>query len=161
MAFYLATYLPMTVLAFLALGIMRLNGKGEELEDFKGLAMRSPMLAFLVTVAFASLAGLPLTAGFLGKMLVFVALVQSGHWFALTCAVVGAAAGFYYYFRIILAMYTTEGVEKEERLQISGLAKGGAVALGVVIVVLGVYPKPLQSLLVPATSAPVVESVSE
>ena len=50
-AFYLATYLPMTVLGFLALGVMRLNGQGEDLGDFQGLAKRSPVLALVITVA--------------------------------------------------------------------------------------------------------------
>jgi NADH-quinone oxidoreductase subunit N len=144
-AFYLATYLPMTVLGFLGLIQMRLNGRGEELEDFKGLAQRSPLLGLMMTLAFASLAGLPLTAGFLGKMLVFVALVDHQAWFAVTCAVIGAAAGFYYYFRIILAIYTPE--ESTEPVRMSQGAKVGALVLGVVILVLGVYPKPLQALL--------------
>lgn len=151
-AFYLATYLPMTVLAFAALVQMRLNGRGEELADFKGLASKSPLLALLVTVAFASLAGLPLTAGFFGKMWVVIGLVDQQLWFALSCAVVGAAAGFYYYFRVILTIFTPEESTEAVRMNVS--AKGVCVLLGVVIVVLGVYPKPLQKLL---TTAPAAE----
>lgn len=144
-AFYLATYLPMTVLAFLGLIQLRLGGRGEELEDFKGLAEKSPLLAFLLTLAFASLAGLPLTAGFLGKMLVFMGLVDHQFWFALACAVIAAAAGFYYYFRAILAMYTP--VEGTQPVSMSLPARVGALALGLAIVVIGVYPKPLQNVL--------------
>lgn len=145
-AFYLATYLPMTVLGFAALIQMRLNGRGEELDDFKGLARKSPLLALLVTVAFASLAGLPLTAGFFGKMWVVIGLVDEHLWFAMVCALVGAAAGFYYYFRVILVMFTPE--ESTEPVQIGFLAKVVCIWLGLVIVVLGIYPKPLQKLLV-------------
>lgn len=144
-AFYLATYLPMTVLGFAALIQMRLNGRGEELDDFKGLAQKSPTLAFLITLAFASLAGLPLTAGFFGKMWVMLGLVDQQLWFALVCAVIGAAAGFYYYFRVILAMFTPE--ESTEPVRMGALAKGVCVVLGCTIIVLGVYPKPLQMLL--------------
>lgn len=144
-AFYLATYLPMTVLGFLGLIQMRLNGRGEELDDFRGLAEKSPLLALLLTLAFASLAGLPLTAGFLGKMLVFIALVDHQYWFALACAVIGAAAGFYYYFRVILAMYTP--AEGTQPVAMSLPARAGALALGLAIVALGVYPKPLQAVL--------------
>lgn len=154
-AFYLATYLPMTVLGFAALIQMRLNGRGEELDDFKGLARKSPLLALLVTVSFASLAGLPLTAGFFGKMWVVIGLVDQQFWFALGCALVGAAAGFYYYFRVILAMFTPE--ESTEPVRMGALAKGVCLVLGLVIVGLGVYPKPLQKLLsktsVPGKSA--------
>jgi NADH-quinone oxidoreductase subunit N len=64
-----------------------------------------------MTISFASLAGLPLTAGFIGKLFVFLGLVDHGYWGALSCAVIAAAAGFYYYFKTILAMYTTEGTD--------------------------------------------------
>jgi NADH-quinone oxidoreductase subunit N len=144
-AFYLATYLPMTVLGFAALIQMRLNGRGEELDDFKGLARKSPLLALMVSVAFASLAGLPLTAGFFGKMWVVVGLVDQRLWFSLACAVIGAAAGFYYYFRVILVMFTPE--ESTETVRMGFSAKIVCGALGLVILVLGVFPKPLQRLL--------------
>ena len=152
-AFYLATYLPMTVLGFAALIQMRLNGRGEELDDFKGLAQKSPTLALLITLAFASLAGLPLTAGFFGKMWVVLGLVDQQLWFALVCSVIGAAAGFYYYFRVILAMFTPE--ESTEPVRVGALAKSMCVILGLIIVVLGVYPRPLQTLLakVPAVGS--------
>jgi NADH-quinone oxidoreductase subunit N len=143
--FYLATYLPMTVLAFLGLILMRKSGRGEGLDDFKGLAEKSPYLAFLLTVAFASLAGLPLTAGFFGKMLVFLGMMDERAWFALACAVIGAGAGFYYYFRIIRAMYTTES--GTVAVPIGGVAKGVGGLLALLILVLGVYPKPLQAIL--------------
>jgi NADH-quinone oxidoreductase subunit N len=148
-AFYLALYLPMTMLGFLGLGIMRAKGMGEEIEDFRGLAKRSPLLALLMTIALASLAGLPLTAGFLGKMLVFVTLVDHAYWGALACGVVAAATGFYYYFRTILVMYSTadSADAKSEPIQLALGTKIGAVALGGVILLLGVYPKPLQFLL--------------
>jgi len=155
-AFYLATYLPMTVLGFLALGLMRVNGQGEDLGDFQGLAKRSPLLALVITIAFASLAGLPLTAGFIGKMFVFLSLVDHGYWGALTCAVIAAAAGFYYYFRIILAMYTTEGSEKPA-LTLTPLTKAIACGLALVILALGVYPRPRQKVLTPPAAAVVVK----
>jgi len=151
-AFYLATYLPMTVLGFLGLGLMRVNGLGEDLKDFTGLAKRNPLLALLMTVSFASLAGLPLTAGFLGKLFVFLGLADHGYWGALTCAVIAAAAGFYYYFKTILAMYTTEGTGVPA-LSFSGVTKAVAGTLAVIILILGVYPKPLQKVLTPASVA--------
>jgi NADH-quinone oxidoreductase subunit N len=145
-AFYLATYLPMTVLGFLGLGLMRANGLGEDIKDFTGLAKRNPTLALFMTVSFASLAGLPLTAGFIGKLFVFLGLADHGYWGALSCAVIAAAAGFYYYFKTILAMYTTEGVETTT-LTLSTASKAVAGVLAVIILILGVYPKPLQKVL--------------
>ncbi|GEP44021.1 NADH-quinone oxidoreductase subunit N [Brevifollis gellanilyticus] len=142
-AFYLATYLPMTVLAFLVLAVLRVNGQGEDIRDFRGLGKRSPLLALALTLALASLAGLPLTAGFMGKLFVFFSLVDHAYWGALVCATIGAAAGFYYYFRAIVAIYSTEG-SSNEPLKLNIASKVGATVLAVVIVVLGVYPKPLQ-----------------
>ncbi len=151
-AFYLATYLPMTVLGFLGLGLMRANGLGEDIRDFTGLAKRNPLLALLMTISFASLAGLPLTAGFLGKLFVFLGLADHGYWGALSCGVIGAAAGFYYYFKTVLAMYTSEGTDTSA-LKIGPATKAGAIALAAIVLVLGVYPKPLQKLLTPAAAA--------
>ena len=145
-AFYLATYLPMTVLGFLVLACLRLNGGGEDISDFRGLAKKSPLLALVMTIALASLAGLPLTAGFMGKLFVFLGLVDHAYWGALTCAVIGAAAGFYYYFKTILAMYSSDSGTAGS-LSLSIYSKTGAVALALIIVVLGVFPRPLQSML--------------
>jgi NADH-quinone oxidoreductase subunit N len=155
-AFYLATYLPMTVLGFLGLGLMRANGLGEDIKDFTGLAKRNPTLALFMTISFASLAGLPLTAGFIGKLFVFLGLADLGYWGALSCAVIAAAAGFYYYFKTILAMYTTEGVETTA-LTLSTASKAVAGVLAVIILILGVYPKPLQKVLTPTTVGSVMK----
>ena len=73
-------------------------------------------------------------------------LADHGYWGALTCAVIAAAAGFYYYFKTILAMYTSEGTEVPA-LAFSGPAKAVAGALALAILILGVYPKPLQGVL--------------
>jgi NADH-quinone oxidoreductase subunit N len=155
-AFYLATYLPMTVLGFLGLGLMRANGLGEDIKDFTGLAKRNPTLALFMTISFASLAGLPLTAGFIGKLFVFLGLADHGYWGALSCAVIAAAAGFYYYFKTILAMYTTEGVETTA-LTLSTASKAVAGLLAVIILILGVYPKPLQKVLSSGETASVTK----
>jgi NADH-quinone oxidoreductase subunit N len=155
-AFYLATYLPMTVLGFLGLGLMRANGLGEDIKDFTGLAKRNPTLALFIMISFASLAGLPLTAGFIGKLFVFLGLADHGYWGALSCAVIAAAAGFYYYFKTILAMYTTEGVETTA-LTLSTASKAVAGLLAVIILILGVYPKPLQKVLSSGETASVTK----
>ncbi len=158
-AFYLATYLPMTVLGFATLSLMRVNGHGEDIDDFVGLARRSPFFALLMTIALASLAGLPLTAGFMGKMFVFVALMDHGYWGPLACAVIAAAAGFYYYFKTILAMYSGSASSTVGRFQAGVLTKSVAGVLAIAIVVLGVFPRPLQGLLRP-TAAPVAVATS-
>ncbi len=145
-AFYLATYLPTTLLAFLLLCVVRAQGVGDNLKDIEGLSKRSPSMAFALAVAFASMAGLPLTAGFMGKMLVFLAAVDHGYYGLVAVAVVGAAAGFYYYFKPILAAYSA-GENDNSKLVWSPLSRVVALLLIAAIVVLGVYPAVLQSVL--------------
>lgn len=150
-AFYLGTYLPMTVLGFLILTVVRQAGLGDDAQDFAGLAKKNPFLAFAATIGFASLAGIPLTAGFMGKLFVFLGLVENAHWFALSCAVIGAAAGFYYYLKPVLVMFTGES---GPALKIAAPTKAVLLVLVGAILVIGVYPKPLQSVLkAPATTA--------
>ncbi len=156
-AFYLATYLPMTLLGFLLLAVLRGHGVGEELKDITGLAKRSPAMALALTIAFASLAGLPLTAGFFGKMLVFVAAMNQGYLSVVIVAVIGAAAGFYYYFRPILAVYSACENDKE-KLTWSPLAKVSALVLSLAIIALGVNPNLLQFVL---NRAPVVVAAAK
>jgi NADH-quinone oxidoreductase subunit N len=146
--FYLATYLPMTLLGFLILAVLRSQGIGENLKDLTGLARRSPAIAFTMTVALASMAGLPLTAGFMAKMFVFIAAVEQGYYGVVVVAIIGAAAGFYYYFRPILAMYSS-GENDASKLTWTPLARLTAVLLMIGVIVLGVYPKALQSTLQP------------
>lgn len=139
--FYLCSYLPMTLLAFLVLTILRAQGMGDRLADFQGLAKRSPALAAATVVAFASLAGLPLFLGFWGKWMVFMQLVAHGHVAGLLAALVGAAVGFYYYFRPILACF--QGAEDESLIRLDASAKGLLVGLTIAVAVLGLYPAPL------------------
>jgi NADH-quinone oxidoreductase subunit N len=105
------------------------------------------MLAFSLTLALASLAGLPLTAGFMGKFLVFFSITLEGNYGSLLIAIIGAAAGFYYYFKIILALHSpSEGEPPVVRLSpLSKTALGFFVAA---ILVVGVYPECVRGLLV-------------
>ncbi len=104
-SYYLAAYLMMTMLAFLIMNLIRVQRGDENLEAYKGLAKSSPFLAFAMLVAMASLAGVPLTAGFVGKFWVFVLALQEKHYYLVAFGVIGAAAGFYYYLKIVKSMY--------------------------------------------------------
>ena len=76
-AFYLAGYLLMTLLSFLIMIVVANHSRGDDILHFNGLARRSPFLAFGMLIAMLSLAGVPFTAGFIGKFLVFAAAVQA------------------------------------------------------------------------------------
>jgi NADH-quinone oxidoreductase subunit N len=80
-AVYLAGYLLMTLLSFLIMILVANHSRGDDILHFNGLAKRSPFLAFGMLIAMLSLAGLPFTAGFIGKFLVFAAAVQQQQFF--------------------------------------------------------------------------------
>ena len=118
---YLAAYTLATTVAFYAIAMVRTQRGSEELSAFRGLGKTNPRLAFLITVAFASLAGVPLTAGFMVKMLSFFALVDTmGNCMCLAwllpVMIVCAAAGFYYYFKVIREMYWVKPAEGDKPL---------------------------------------------
>src|SRR5205823_4591047 len=94
--FYLFAYLLMTLLSFAVLVIVS-QQTGERIEDFDGLAQRSPFLAFSMLIAMASLAGVPLTAGFFGKFLIFMSAVAQRQTALIVVGTVTVGCGFYYY----------------------------------------------------------------
>src|SRR5262249_53152167 len=102
--FYLAAYLLMTLLSF-AILIVVAHQTSEEISGFDGLAKRAPFLAFAMLVAMASLAGLPFTAGFFGKFFIFVSAVAQKQTSLVVVGIVTVACGFYYYLKVIRAMY--------------------------------------------------------
>jgi NADH-quinone oxidoreductase subunit N len=106
---YLATYAVMNLGAFgVVLVLERRNGTGTTLGDYAGLARRQPVLAAVMLICMLSLAGVPPSAGFVGKWDVFYAAIVGGH---LELAIVGILAsvlGMFYYLRVIWAMYFVE-----------------------------------------------------
>src|SRR5439155_1685778 len=103
---YLAVYAFMTLGAFAVVAMLRKGGlEGDEIEDFTGLAKRQPLAAFLMLVFMVSLAGIPPTAGFIGKFYLFMAAVKAGLTWLAVVAVLFAAVSAYYYLRVVMVMY--------------------------------------------------------
>ena len=151
-SFYLGGYLLMALLCFLILTIVSANDGHEDIEALCGLSKRSPLLAFALLVGVASLAGVPLTVGFFGKFFLFNIAIQdamlTGFWLIVVLAVIGAAAGFYYYFKIIRAMYWDEPLDDvSDVLSVHLLTKVAIVVLVLAIILFGIYPKPILGLL--------------
>ncbi len=119
--FYSVAYVLATIVSF---GVLMLVEKEKTIEGypdssyaaFNGLAKNNPLLAFVLTVSLLSLAGIPLTAGFWGKFLVFSSAVERGLTWLLVFAVFMSAVGIYYYFRAIIAAYVKEGNTPEIRI---------------------------------------------
>ncbi len=146
-AFYLGAYLLMTLGVFFILAQVRVQRDGEEIADFNGLGKTDPRLALAATVLLASLAGVPLTAGFAGKFLTFALAVNAGLWWVVALATVGAAAGFYYYFKVIRAMWWQEPPSGAEPMTLPPLSRVSVALLTLASAVFGFWMKPLLSLL--------------
>lgn len=146
-AFYMAAYLCMTLLCFAVLIVINRSSGSDDLNAFSGLHQRSPFLAFAVLIGAASLAGVPLTAGFLGKFFVFVAAAGSAQWVALAVGVAGAAAGFYYYFKVVRNMYWSAASADAPALEISTPLKALIILLIAATIFFGICPQPLLGLL--------------
>ena len=141
-AFYLGAYLLMTLLAFLVMSTMRKVQISEDIDSYRGLAKRSPFLAFALLIAMASLAGIPLTAGFLGKFFVFQLAVVSQQWLLVVIGLIGAGAGFYYYLKIAASMYLSSAEKNDDTsaIPVSPISRFTMIALIVAIVVVGFAP---------------------
>lgn len=145
---YLALYAFMTLGAFAVIGMLRKGGiEGEEIEDFTGLAKRQPLAAFLMLLFMASLAGIPPTAGFIGKFYVFMAAVESGLAWLAAIALIFAAVSAYYYMRVVMVMYMREPDPSSiaPRL-VTSPALSFVLAFAVAgVILLGLFPDPLVS----------------
>lgn len=145
-SFYLATYLIMTLGVFFILAQVRIHRDGEAITDFNGLGKSNPVLALAMTVLLAALAGVPLTAGFIGKFFVFSLAAQAHLWVGLVIAVIAAAAGFYYYFKTIRAIWWIEPHD-DSSIALPMISKVSIGTLTVLTLVFGVYPDPILQLM--------------
>src|SRR5213592_4039196 len=140
-AFYLAAYLLMTLLSFAVLVIVA-QQTGEEITDFDGLARRSPFLAFAMLIGMVSLAGVPFTAGFLGKFYIFYTAVLQRQVVLVIVGVITVGCGFYYYLKVVRAMYwqSTANVDK---ISVTALSRFAMSTLIATTIWLGIYPQPI------------------
>ncbi|HEX5492559.1 MAG TPA: NADH-quinone oxidoreductase subunit N [Candidatus Udaeobacter sp.] len=139
--FYLVAYLLMTLLSFAVLTIVA-QQTGEEISDFDGLGKRSPFLAFAMLIGMISLAGVPFTAGFLGKFYIFYAAVSQRQIALVVVGVITVGCGFYYYLKVVRAMYWQSDA-KVEPIAVNGLSRVAISALIVATIWFGVYPQPI------------------
>ena len=142
--FYLAAYIVTTLAAFTV--IANLAGEDDSksmLSAFEGLFWRNPVQASALTVAMLSFAGIPLTAGFIGKFYLIMLSIQSQLWVLLGALVLGSAIAIYYYLRIIFAMSKTSGtmIKTESRAAL-GAQDIVAALLLLLVLALGSWPQP-------------------
>jgi len=153
-AVYLTIYVITALAAFGVVTLMstaKADRDADELVDYRGLFWRRPFLASLFTLALFSLAGIPLTAGFIGKLYVVLAGISQGvvGFIALGFVVLGSAISIYYYLRTIVSMFlASKNMQKFDAELHWGERTGGIMVLisALLVLVIGIYPTPLISL---------------
>ncbi len=147
-AFYLVAY---TVTILIAFGVVTVLSTSDDdagnLEDYRGLFWRRPVLASVFTVALLSLAGIPATMGFVGKFYILASGAEASAWPLIIVLVLASVIGLFYYLRIVVTLFSAapEGQSPMQRLEWgSAFCLGG---LAVLLVWFGVYPTPLLNLI--------------
>ncbi|MCE9540256.1 MAG: NADH-quinone oxidoreductase subunit N [Bacteroidetes bacterium] len=136
--FYTTAYSIGSIATFCILNIVT-NAKGNHsVDSFKGLGKSNPLLAFVMTIALLSLAGIPPTAGFFAKYYIFTAAFQSGFTGLVLIAIIASLVGVYYYFRIIIAMYFKESTDETIAIQLNH--KILLIVVAVATILLGLFP---------------------
>src|SRR5436190_8664994 len=134
-AFYLLTYTVMNMGAFAIITLIaRGNDRHNEVDDYNGIGFFSPALAFSLSLFLLSLLGMPLTAGFMGKIMVFSAALRQGYVWLVVIAVLNTAVSAYYYLRLIIVMFF-----RERASPWNGPRVPGTVTAALVITILGVF----------------------
>lgn len=153
-AFYLVAYFITTIGAFAVITVISDGHRdADDISDYRGLFWRRPVLAAIFTAMLLSLAGIPLTAGFVAKFYVITAGTSSAIWLLVFVLIISSVFGLYYYLRVLVAMYSglSHGHgEEAEGAAISSLVPKLSLSGGVVLAVLtillvwvGVYPSTL------------------
>ncbi|MHC1593098.1 MAG: NADH-quinone oxidoreductase subunit N [Methermicoccaceae archaeon] len=158
--FYIMSHAFMKGGAFLAVGAVaymvlkkgKRSPSGEDdLDNFAGLSRSSPLMALCISVLMFALAGIPLTAGFMSKLLVFSSAINAGLAWLAVIAILNSALSLWYYARVVKVMYW-----KEPTVELGSVPRGFTVAvvlatLGTVL--LGVYPGPFIQIAISAAGA--------
>ena len=144
--FYLVAYFATTLVAFGVVAALSTPARdADSLADYRGLGRARRWTAVAFTVALFSLAGMPLTMGFIGKFYLVTAGAGSSLWALIIVLVLTSTVGLYYYTRIVVAMWVRTPDERAEPVgaAVDGGSAAVLAALTAFLIVFGVYPAPL------------------
>ena len=140
--FYLAAYAVTNLAAFFAVMAIANRTGSEQIDDFAGMARRSPFLAGVLALSMISLIGIPPTAGFMGKLYLFNAAVSSDLVWLAVVGVLNSVVSAYYYLRVVKTMFLAPA-ESEERITYSSPVLVAVAVSAIGILLIGVLPGPL------------------
>ncbi len=141
---YASAYTIASIIAFAALILVKRQTGSDSFASFNGLSKKNPFLAFALTVSMLSLAGIPLTAGFIGKFLMFSTASSNYHLILLIIAVINAVIGICYYFKVIMAMYFKD--DDRNLVLADGYYKFVLGVAAIFTIILGIFPSILTGL---------------
>ncbi len=140
---YFFIYMLMNLGAFYIVQLVADKTGSEEIENYNGLGYRNPLIGVALTVFLVSLTGLPPTAGFIGKLYVFTAVIKAGYIWLAVIGVLNSVVSLYYYMRVVRNMYLRD-VESEKQPIVTGrFALVIILLLAIPTLILGIYFGPL------------------
>jgi NADH-quinone oxidoreductase subunit N len=140
-AFSIFAYAFFNAGAFAVIILLRNKGViGDEIDDLNGLMQRSPAAAIFMLIFLLSLAGIPPTAGFMAKLLIFWSLLETGHAYLALAAILYILPGVYYYFRMVTAMWVREPGRRSPPI-ITFPQKWALAATATVALFAGIFPE--------------------
>lgn len=166
--FYLLVYVLMNLGPFAVIVARERAGAGDGLAGIRNLGREAPILAWSMTVSMITLAGLPITAGFIGKLFLIDAAIDGDYAWLAVVIVLGSAMSLAYYLRVVAAMWMTDGKKLPKRVPANAAPAGAApeadaarhpelVAVAVLAalasVVFGIWPQPILDLATDAAVA--------
>jgi NADH-quinone oxidoreductase subunit N len=142
---YATAYSIASIIAFGALILVQQQSGSASFESFNGLSKKNPFLALVLTISMLSLAGIPLTAGFIGKFFMFSTALSHFQVWLVILAVVNAIISIFYYFRVIIAMYFREAETNE--LFVPNYYKFVLGISALITILIGIYPTLISNLI--------------
>ena len=137
--FYLVSYFITTIGAFGVISLLSTcRYEAEKIEDYRGLFWKRPWIALVFTLSMLSLAGIPVTAGFIAKFYIILEGMKAGLMVLVFALIINSVIGLYYYLRVITTMFSAASETKIPSLSLTGNITLSLIALS--ILVLGVYP---------------------
>jgi NADH-quinone oxidoreductase subunit N len=139
--FYALTILVLKFTCFFVIIKVAAEGRNPVMGDLAGLHKRSPILAMALMLALFGLAGIPPTIGFTGKLLLFTAAIEKGHFALVVIAMINVVISLYYYLLVLKAAFLSEPGPHEGEMNVTAPTKAMAAVMSTVIIMVGFYPE--------------------
>jgi NADH-quinone oxidoreductase subunit N len=146
--YYSVIYLLMNLALFMVTIELEQKAPDPQIEGFRGLHQRAPLMALTLMIVLFSLAGVPPLAGFFGKWLLFSSAMEAGYTVLVALAILNSVISLFYYLFLVKAAYYGDPREKFRKLESRPVPTYAAVVISLAVLVLGAYPQPLMAYII-------------